>query len=177
MRINFYGGPGTGKSTTATWLFSELKLRSKSVEYIHEYAKFWAYDQRKIHKFDQTYLFGKQMQNEYRYLTRGVKNIITDSPVLLAAVYAEVNGSTAIAESLAKICQEYDNEYPALDILLERGDKPYVEEGRYQTRDQAMHVDELIQNYLARYLGKRKIFKSHYQDRDRILKRVLEVVK
>lgn len=172
MRINFFGGPGCGKSTTASWLFSELKLRTISVEYVSEYVKFWAYQKRKIHKYDQVYLFGKQMQDEYKFMVHGVKNIVTDSPVLLAAAYAEVNGAIEIARSMEEIIKVYDAEYPSLNILLNRGQKQYLGE-RYQTEDQARAADQLISSYLKRHYEGR-VFESDYKDRDRILQYVLE---
>ena len=36
MRINFLAGPGAGKSTTAAWIFSELKRKQASVELVTE---------------------------------------------------------------------------------------------------------------------------------------------
>lgn len=176
MRINFFGGPGSGKSTTASWLFSELKKQNKSVEYVSEYVKFWAYSQRKIHEYDQIYLFGKQMQGEYKYLVHGVKNIVTDSPILLAAVYAEINGAGGIADHLAGICEMYDADYASLNIYLKRGDKPYDAEGRYQTAEQALQADALIMQYLEKYYTRDQIFKVDYNDRNAIFEKVLEVI-
>ena len=86
MRINLLAGPGSGKSTTAAWLFSELKIRHISVELITEYVKSWATQKRQVTTFDQVYLFGKQMQYEYRFLNNGIKNVVTDSPLILSCV-------------------------------------------------------------------------------------------
>lgn len=176
MRINFFGGPGTGKSTTASWLFSELKLHNVSVEYVSEYVKFWAYQKRKIHKFDQVYLFGKQMHDEYKYLTHGVKNIVTDSPVLLAAIYAGINGLPNIAKSLEEICFSYDQENASFNIILDRGDKKYIQDGRFQTKEQAQEVDKIITSYVYRNYLEKDILRVNYKDRDTILKEVLKKI-
>lgn len=37
--INLYGGPGTGKSTTAAMLFAKMKLAGFNCEYVPEFAK------------------------------------------------------------------------------------------------------------------------------------------
>ena len=37
--INLYGGPGTGKSTTAAHVFALLKQRDVNAELVREYAK------------------------------------------------------------------------------------------------------------------------------------------
>lgn len=79
MRICFIGGPCSGKSKTAAWIFSELKERKISVEHVTEYVKSWTYIRRNVKEFDQIYIFAKQQQMEYKFLSNGVKNIITDS--------------------------------------------------------------------------------------------------
>ena len=37
--INFFGGPGCGKSTTAAELFAKMKKANYKVELVHEVAK------------------------------------------------------------------------------------------------------------------------------------------
>ena len=37
--INIFGGPGTGKSTLAAYIFHNLKCRHVEVEVVTEYAK------------------------------------------------------------------------------------------------------------------------------------------
>jgi len=134
MRINLFGGPGSGKSTTAARVFSELKEKKTSIEHVGEYVKSWAYQRRTIKKFDQVYLFAKQQQYEYRYLSCGVKNIITDSPCFLSYIYgAKYNEDPKIANALLQLSKIYDEDYPSVNIFIHRGEKDYVPEGRYQT--------------------------------------------
>jgi thymidylate kinase len=144
MRINFFGGPGSGKSTTAAWLFSELKREHYSVELVMEYVKSWATMNRPVNKFDQVYLFGKQCQYEYRWLSHGVKNIVTDSPTFLSSVYARKYMSKEMAHHLSELNKLYDEEFPCVNIFLKRNDKPYQTEGRYQNREEAEEMDALI---------------------------------
>ena len=37
--VNLFGGPGCGKSTTAAWLFNQLKERGINCEYVTEFPK------------------------------------------------------------------------------------------------------------------------------------------
>lgn len=37
--INLFGGPGSGKSTGAAYIFSQLKMKGINCELITEYAK------------------------------------------------------------------------------------------------------------------------------------------
>lgn len=145
MRINLYAGPGAGKSTLASWLFAELKLRNYSIELVSEYVKAWAIAKRTIHPFDQVFLMGKQLQCEYQFLTNGVKHIITDSPVFLAAAYARIYNPYLlnVANQMESIMCEYEKHHPAINIFLKRGDY-FQQEGRFHNRTQAEEIDLTI---------------------------------
>ena len=170
MRVNLLGGPGSGKSTTAAWLFSILKENHISVELVTEYVKSWACQKRQVTSFDQIYLLGKQMQYEYRFLNAGIKNIVTDSPVFLSSIYAEVYYSELnIAKPILELVEAYEKQFPSVNIFLNRKNKPYVQEGRYQTYEQAKQVDELIR----RNLIAKPEWKTHfidYNDRSEIIR-------
>lgn len=178
MRINLIGGPGSGKSTTAAAIFSELKRRNISVELVNEYVKTWTYTGRKPFEFDQVLLFGKQMDAEHVYLANGVKNIVTDSPTLLSAVYAEVYcNHLNIHKHIDAINDEYEKRHPGCYIFLNRGNKQYNQAGRYQTYEQAKDVDELIKKKMYNLLAEGKISNYHeldYQDFNKIMNTVLD---
>lgn len=178
MRINLFGGPGSGKSTTAAWLFSELKYAQTSVELVTEYVKVWATQQRKINDFDQVYLFGKQIQYEYRFLSNGIKNIVTDSPVLLSSMYANVYCKHLnFAADMEHIADVYEKQFPSINIFLVRGDKPYVTQGRYQTHEQAKEIDALVLETLKRKEKEGlKLVQFSYKDKEAILAYVLSNV-
>lgn len=140
MRINFFGGPGSGKSTMAAYVFYRLKRALYSVEHVSEYVKSWAYQDRPVDFYDQFYLQAKQMQYEYRFLKAGVRNIVTDSPVALGYIYSAPH----LHGVLKSISDTYDKDFASVNIFLERGNKKYVAAGRYQSREKAMEVDEKI---------------------------------
>jgi len=56
-RINLFGGPCSGKSTIASWLFSRLKEEDIDVEFVSEYIKGWTFIPRNCDSFDQLYVF------------------------------------------------------------------------------------------------------------------------
>lgn len=162
-RISFYGGPGSGKSTTAAWLFSELKTKNIPIELSIEYVKKWAYLKREVRPFDQIYLFGKQLQTEYLFLSSG-KNIVTDSPPLLAAIYSDIYfPEMGFGKQITEIDNYYTKEFPSLNIFLERKDKPYDPTGRYQSHEQAKQIDEIIFNNV------KNLISIPYDNRDLIL--------
>lgn len=167
MRINLYGGPGAGKSTTAAWLFAKLKLSGFSVEHVGEYVKAWAYAHREVKEFDQVYILGKQMQYEYRFLSNGVKNIVTDSPVFNSMFYAPRN----LKPHILGLIDAYEAQHEGVNIFLDRRDKPYVQEGRYQTEQQANQADINLKCDLA---STKRVFRTfNYNDRDAILDYVM----
>jgi hypothetical protein len=169
MRLNLYAGPGASKSTTSAWLFSELKTEHYSVELITEYVKSWACQKREVKEFDQILLMGKQMNYEYRFLSSGVKNVITDSPVLLCAFYTRAYfPKLNMPDHMEAIIMEYEKAYPSVNIFIDRKDRPYSTEGRYQTREQAVEMDKMIKDSLDRLNIKYETF--DFDDRENILK-------
>jgi hypothetical protein len=147
-RINLFAGPGAGKSTTAAWLYAQMKSDMFSVELIQEYVKSWAYDGREPSSFDQIYLFGKQMHSEDRVLKCGVHHTISDSPLFLSTCYC-AKYNPELFEPLIQIERTIERKYPSLNIYIERHSKPYVKEGRYQTYDEAKDMDKFILDRLV----------------------------
>jgi hypothetical protein len=143
--LNFYAGPGTGKSTTATAVFSELKQLGINCEVVFEYAKDATWERRgeKVFKA-QEYIFGKQHFRMARVADE-VDIVITDSPILLGLVYTDPDFGMP---SLAKVTKEAFGLYDNLDVFLERN-KPYNPKGRNQTLEQAIKLDGNIKQVLA----------------------------
>lgn len=142
--VNLYGGPGTGKSTTAALTFGKLKERGVNAELVTEFAKDVVWEDRRVIAC-QPYVFGKQLWRLQRLHTK-VDVIITDSPLPLSLVYAEHMGYHWHAVVLEQHAQ-MDN----LDIFLRRNNTihPYNPEGRYQKDVQEAEVlDNAIYNLL-----------------------------
>lgn len=175
MRINFLGGPGSGKSTTAARVFSELKERHYSAESVSEYVKAWAYSGRSVKDFDQIYVFAKQQQYEFKWLSHGVKNIITDSPTFLSVFYSNKYLNKDLANCIWELCKLYDSKFPAYYIFLDRGNKVYDPNGRYQTEDQAKTIDTELWEALVKYYPAEMYCKIPFQDKEQILQKVLEL--
>lgn len=155
-RINLYGGPGTGKSTTTALMFARLKQFTVSegfelhVEHIQEYVKSWAYEQRKIRDWQQVYIFGKQLNRENIPLSNGVDVIVSDSPLVLGCAFAK-KYSTPGYQNLIALAKEFDHYYPSLNIFLRRGNRKYVRSGRYEDEEKARQMDVEIENMLKDY--------------------------
>lgn len=165
-RINFLGGPGVGKSSVSAFLFSKLKRQGVEIELIQEYAKEWAYEKRDINEYDQLALFSTQLSREYRILKNSPTSlVICESPTILTIPYAKRYNFPCV-ESLWEIESMFEKEYPSINIFLKRNDCPYNEMGRYEDHKMAKRMDNLILDFLKKYLV--VYFEIDYNDYDEV---------
>ena len=146
-RINLFGGPASGKSVIATFLFSELKTKGLSIEYVSEYIKFWTYIPRKPTSFDSAYCLAKQLHKEDTVLRGETKLIVSDSPLILQCFYAWYHKHRGQA-SMIQLAKEVEDIYPSINILLNRKDIYYDEIGRYENLEQAKNVDLSLRRFM-----------------------------
>ncbi len=141
--VNFFAGPGVGKSSTAAAVFAELKWDGISCELVTEFAKDLVWEHRTMTLTNQMYVFGKQL-NRLQRLNGQVRVILTDSPLPLSIIYS----TDRAADEL--IWHEFDK-FNNLNIILNR-QKMYRQEGRTQTEGEAKDLDMRIENLLyAKY--------------------------
>ena len=136
--VNFYGGPGAGKSKIAARVFSELKELGITCELITEYAKDVTW-QKGFHVLgNQLYIFAKQQHRLWR-VDGQVDVILTDAPLLHSVIY----GQDQTSELFKHLVWEEYFKRPTFDIFLTRGND-YDSTGRSQTKEEAQGVDRLI---------------------------------
>lgn len=140
--INFFGGPGIGKSTVAAGHFWDLKASGCSAELVTEYAKDVTWEGRQNLLNDQLYLLAKQNRRLARLLDHDIEYAITDSPLLLCAAYTRMG--TNSYNSLVPLVLELFNSYDNLNIVLKRNPEFYVQVGRSQTVEQAIQIDDVV---------------------------------
>ena len=148
--INLFGGPGAGKSLTAWDLGAQLKKLGYDIELVHEYAKDLVWDEDWKTLGDQRKVWHEQVRRTHRLIGK-VKIIITDSPTLLSLIYGEKNGSLT-----PQLEQEILAEYRArnnVNLLIVRDQKKhkYQKAGRYQTKKQAIAIDQDLRELLERH--------------------------
>jgi hypothetical protein len=146
LKVGFYGGPGTGKSTTTALVFGALKQRGRNVEMAHEYAKDLVWEGRAAALQYQPYVIAKQMWRERR-LEGQVDAILTDTSILYSFVYGdENNGVTPAFQEW--VLDEYANSN-RLDFFLTRDpNRDYNPRGRTQSQEEAEALDAEIQTLL-----------------------------
>lgn len=148
--INLFAGPGAGKSTAAAGLFHIMKNHGHKVELVTEYAKDIVWADRHKELNDQLYITAKQ--NHRLFLLKDkVEWAITDSPLLLSAVYCRMMPSSYIP-FLVDVFHDYDNY-----AVVVRRTKPYVLFGRNQTEEEAKELDSKIHGLVTSYVQPNKI--------------------
>jgi hypothetical protein len=133
--INLFGGPGAGKSTTAAGLFFLMKTKGLKVELVTEYAKDLTYERNWTRLHSQLAVTAEQCYRLDR-LAGQVDWVVTDSPVILGAIYGKkkFERTTAI-----QAFHEFDN----VNFIIDRV-KPYQPYGRRESQQSAQHIDERI---------------------------------
>jgi len=135
--VNFYAGPGAGKSTVAASVFAELKKNHVNCELITEFAKRKVWEGNIECLNNQLYITAKQQYLMWT-VSKHVDVIVTDSPLLLGCIY----GNDELLNKI--IMREYDK-YNNIDIFLRRNtDVPYQSNGRMQSLDEAIDKDNEI---------------------------------
>ena len=138
--VNFYRGPGCGKSTMAAAVFAELKWAGVNCELVTEYAKTKVWEESFRVFESQMFVSANQIYN-IATVAKHVDLIITDSPILLGTAYSD--GDVLLNELIKKEYHKYDN----VNIFLNRV-KKYVGVGRIQTEEQAIEKDKEIKRIL-----------------------------
>lgn len=148
VNINLFGGPGTGKSTSAAGLFYKMKSKGYKVEYIQEYAKELTFGKDFIKLADQLLILGVQHHRMFR-LKNQVEYVIHDSPFIMGMVYLQEDSNIPqkeYSELIVKMFKSYKN----INIFLERDTEhhKYQDYGRSQTLEESLLKDKEIKSLL-----------------------------
>lgn len=147
--VNLIGGQGCGKSTIMSNLFSWLKWHNIDCEMCSEFAKELVWEERHETFKDEMYIFAKQNHRLFRCNNK-VDVIITDRPLIMSIAYNRFYGNKEAIEwneSYENIVLKTFNQYNNYNIVLNRI-KPYNNNGRNETEDEAKRFDILFRENL-----------------------------
>jgi adenylate kinase family enzyme len=151
--INFFGGPGIGKSTQASGLFTEMKKQHMDVELTYEFPKVVAWEENFSAVKDQFYITANQHRNISRLYGK-VKYIIVDSPIILGLIYKDRYNdkpeypATFYGDTYDTFILDLFKKYDSLNIFLNRNDETYDQNGRFQNLDESKEIDTEIKQKL-----------------------------
>lgn len=139
--INLFAGPGAGKSTMAAGLFYKMKSMDFNVELVTEYCKDLVYEGRTKTIKNQLYVLGKQYYRMEK-LQNVVDYIITDSPLLLNAIYAKNYPASFIDLTI-----DFHNTFNNINFFIRRNGS-FSDRGRIHSLEESMNIDEKIKELL-----------------------------
>lgn len=170
--INLFGEPSVGKSTAATYIFSQLKMHGIDCEYVSEFAKDKVYESNPEVFKHQEYIFGKQSFKIARVYGK-VEVIVTDSPIFLSIIY---NQNQYLKECFHQTVLDVFNSYNNINYLLTRTHK-YDTEGRFQSEQEAQEVRKHIIDTMTRYNIMYETVESNKASYDEIVKKIVGLKK
>ena len=143
--LNIWGGPGTGKSTTAAGLFHHMKSAGIECELIQEYAKDMVWEHRQNILEDQIYIFAKQQRRIFRLRDHNMEWVITDSPIPLGLCYMKQEHAN---DAFTQVVMQVFNSYQNYNFYLTRNVE-YNPNGRNQKHvSDAQDIDSKLTNML-----------------------------
>ena len=144
--VNFFGGPGVGKSTLATDLFSSMKKSRYKVELVTEFAKELVYAEDFTRLRDQILMFAEQ-NHRLKRLKGEVDFVITDSPLLNGIIYNNSVDRDVFDPLVERVFKSYNN----INFFIERDDNRYQKYGRIHSLQEAKEIDKKILDVLRDY--------------------------
>lgn len=137
--VNFYGAPGSGKSTFAASLFARLKVDGRyKVELVTEFAKDLSYEgtlEQRQHQILN--IQTKRLSNVQPH----VDIIVTDSPLRLGEIYQ------GYSDKYIQEIKEQNKLENELNIFVHRG-KQYQKYGRNQNESESDKIADRIYNLM-----------------------------
>lgn len=143
--VNFFGAPGSGKSTAALSLAGLLKRSQVNAEYVPEFAKDQVWG-GSVHMLKmQNWIFANQ-ELRLRSLVGHADVVTTDSPLPLSFYYAPAE----YPEAFGELCLHFFSQYENINFYLDRTHS-YSPIGRIQTESEALEMGKTMKDFLDKH--------------------------
>lgn len=146
--INAFGGPGSGKTTSCMDICAQLKKAGYKAEYVQEYAKELVYEKNfslldgsEEHQFEML----KEQLHRMDRLVGETDFIVTDSPVLLNAIYNQ-----ELTPEYDTMVSQLHSHFHNFSFFMKRDEKEFQQEGRIHDLEQSKQKDQEIKDILKR---------------------------
>lgn len=148
--INIIGGPGCDKSLFSSAIILNLNLRHKSVEQIPDYAKSLVW-QKDFEALKNQYRVAQRQFEMLDLLDGQVQYLVTECALMQVLYYNDTyQENICDVEKTRKQILNWYGHHDNINILVERGDKKYVQVGRFQNEDEARKIDAALRETLVR---------------------------
>lgn len=167
--INFHAGPGAGKSVIAAYIYARMKMLGINCELVTEYAKDETWNENfKILRY-QPKIAGEQAWRVERLIDK-VDIVITDSPILLASVYA----SEETPKSFMRYLLDEHHRFNSANFFVKR-QNTFSQVGRLQNLEQSIAFDNrIIMMYSNLNITFDGYYESTIEDCEKCLQKILE---
>lgn len=142
LYIEFYAGPGSGKTTAAFNLFSEIKKEDIHVEFIREVAQERILQNKEVSPARQLSILVEGVDRAEVLISKGYKNIITDTSLDLSMYYGM--GHEYEPEMRAILKKFYAKVHRVKVFVIRNKNKKYHQLGRFQTKEESMEIDNKL---------------------------------
>jgi tRNA uridine 5-carbamoylmethylation protein Kti12 len=144
--VNFFGGPGAGKTTAAARLFASLKVNGVDSIMVGEYAQECILAEDTEALKDQLWM----LAHAHRKIQAASKHsavTIVDSPILLSIVYGE-----NMPPSFNQLVLELNSKFHNFNVLIERVPSyQHSMVGRVHSLSESLLIDKEFEELLERY--------------------------
>lgn len=147
--INIIGGPGCDKSLFSAAIILNLSLRHKTVETIPDYAKSLVW-QKDFEALKNQYQIAQRQFEMTNLMDGQVQFLVTECSLPQVLYYNEhyPDNICDVAKTRHTILDWY-KQHNNVNILVERGDKKYVQTGRFQDENEAIKIDRALRTTLT----------------------------
>lgn len=142
--VNLFAGPGAGKSSVASGIFSLLKSSSINCELVTEVSKDMIWNGSNKALEYQPYIFGNQAWRIER-LNGLVDVVVTDSPILLSTIYAK-----EMPKCFHDLVFHEHNRHKSFNVFLNRSEA-FDATGRVHSLQESIDLDNQIRTLLIRH--------------------------
>ena len=170
--VNFFGGPGAGKSTLALGAAGKLKQAGINCEYVHEFAKELTWDGRFDTMGNQTLILGSQYEMLRRCVNQ-VDVIITDTSLLNSALYGQ---KLPFADKISALAISMFNSMENMTFVVDR-EKPYNHVGRSQSEAEAQVIDQEVRDFLKSCVLDYRCVPGSAKGEEMVLERITQHLK
>jgi hypothetical protein len=148
--INCFSGAGAGKTTVALLLAGLLKQSGVDCEYVDEWHKMSVWLNHGNVLEHPEMMLANQHQKLWA-LDGKVRVVVSDCPLLLFAPYAREYIPEYPHDEFEKLSLALNSKYQNLNLWIKRDPAIFKQEGRVQTLEQSIVMDDKIRNFVEQH--------------------------